>query len=73
MIQAILFKKNKWTLKSAKHYLNKIKKLKLNISYRITYTYYRFRIVEPNYYKYQYRIERNFKTILLIYFCNYVF
>ena len=25
MIQAILFKKNKWTLKSAKYYLNKIK------------------------------------------------
>ena len=58
MIQAILFLKNKWTLKSAKVYL-RTKKIKY-ISYRITDTYYRFRIVEPNYYKYKYRIERHY-------------
>ena len=58
MIQAILFKKNKWTFDSAKHYLtqNKIKYR----SHRITDNYYRFRLLEPNYVKYKYRIERHF-------------
>lgn len=59
MIQAILFKKDKWTTNSAKQFL-KNNDIKYR-SYRITDNYYRFRINEPNYNKYSYRIERNFK------------
>lgn len=59
MLQALLFKKNKWTIKSIQNYIssNNIKYR----SYRITGTYYRFRINEPNYKIYKYRIERNYK------------
>ena len=59
MIQAVLFKKNKWTLKSVKYYC-KINNIKY-ISYRITDNYYRMRLVNPDYSKYHYRIERNYK------------
>ena len=59
-IQAILFKKEKFNLKDAKHYL-KLKKIKY-LSFRITDTYYRFRLIEPNYNKFIYRIGRNYKN-----------
>ena len=71
MIQAILFRKNKWTLKSAKAYL-KTKKINY-ISYRTTDMYYRFRIVEPDYNKYHYKIERNFLNNPNIDYINYFF
>ena len=56
MIQAILFKRNKWTFDNAKLFL-KMNKIK-NLSYRITDNYYRFRLVNPNYNKYTYRIDQ---------------
>ena len=58
MIQAILFKRNHFDIKDCKHYL-KINKIKY-LSYRITDKYDRFGLVEPNYNKYIYRIERNY-------------
>ena len=58
MIQAILFKRNHFNIKDCKHYL-KINKIKY-LSYHITDNYYRFRLLEPNYNKYIYRIERNY-------------
>ena len=58
-VQALLFKKDKWDIKGCKFYLsiNKIKYL----SYRTTANYYRFRLIEPNYKKFIYRIERDYK------------
>ena len=46
-------------MKGCKFYLsvNNIKYL----SYRITNNYYRFRLIEPNYKKFIYRIERDYK------------
>ena len=58
MIQSILFKRNHFNIKDCKHYL-KINKIKY-LSYHITDNLYRFRLVEPNYNKYIYRIERNY-------------
>ena len=58
-VQAILFKKDEFDLKACKRFLN-INKIKY-LSFRITDTYYRFRLVEPNYKKFIYRIERNYK------------
>jgi len=59
MIQALLFYKNKWSLKAVKNYC-KINHIKY-ISYRITTNYYRMRLINPTYRKYIYRIERNYK------------
>jgi len=59
MIQAILFSRNKWTLRAVKDYC-KTHNIKY-ISYRITDKYYRMRLVNPDYSKYNYRIERNYK------------
>ena len=58
-VQAILFKINKFDLKACKRFLN-VNKIKY-LSFRITDNYYRFRLVEPNYRKFIYRIERNYK------------
>ena len=59
MIQAILFNRNRFDVRGCKHYfkMNKIKYL----SYRITDNYFHYRLVNPNYNKYIYRIERNYK------------
>ncbi len=59
-IQALLFKIDKWTIPMILRYLamNNIKYR----SYRKTSNYYRFRIQEPNYNKYIYRIARNYKN-----------
>ena len=59
MIQAILFQKDLWTFKGGKHYCN-INNI-IYISYRITKNYYRMLLVNPDYSKYHYRIERNYK------------
>jgi len=58
-VQAILFKRSKFSLKECKRYLN-INKIKY-LSFRITDNYYRFCLVEPNYKNFIYRIERNYK------------
>ena len=59
MIQAVLFDKKKWTRNKAKEWL---KTHNYNsISNRTTETYHRFRIIEPNYTKYIYRIQHNNK------------
>ena len=61
MIQAVLFKKDFWNKTKAKEHL---KQEKLNyISMRITDTYYRYRINEPNYKKYNYIIKRGKNNI----------
>ena len=57
-VQALLFKKNNWDIAGCKFYLN-INKIKY-LSYRTTEHYYRFRLKEPNYKKYYYRIQRNY-------------
>lgn len=59
MIQALLFLKDKWKFSDVLKYLEKNK---INyISHRITKNYFRMRLVEPDYRKYIYRIERSFK------------
>ena len=58
-VQALLFKKKLWDMKGCKFYLN-VNKIKY-LSYRITSNYYRFRLIEPNYKKFIYRIERDYK------------
>lgn len=60
IIQALLFKKDKWNLFQIIQYLA-INNIKYR-SYRITSNYYRFRLIEPNYNKYIYRIARNYKN-----------
>ena len=59
MIQAILFKRNRFDVRGCKHYL-KMYKIKY-LSYPITDNYFHYRLVNPNYNKYIYRIERNYK------------
>ncbi len=59
-IQALLFKIDEWTIHKILQYLAK-NNIKYR-SYRITSNYYRFRIQEPNYNKYKYRIARNYKN-----------
>ena len=58
-IQAVLFDKTKWTRNKAKEWL-KTDNYK-SIGNRRTETYYRFRIIEPNYTKYINRIQNNNK------------
>ena len=58
-VQALLFKRNHFDLKGCKTYLS-INKIKY-ISYRTTANYFRFRLLEPNYKKFIYRIERDYK------------
>ncbi len=60
LIQALLFKIDKWTMPMILRYLDR-NNIKYR-SYRITANYYRFRIQEPNYNKYNYRIARNYKN-----------
>ena len=64
IIQDLLFKINKWTIYSILQYLA-INNIKYR-SYRITSNYYRFRIQEPNYNIYNYRIARNYKIIIAL-------
>lgn len=60
-IQAILFRRNEWTLNNAKRFL---RDANINyISYRITKNYYRFRLITPNYSNNEYRIKRNYGDI----------
>ena len=63
-IQAVLFDKNKWTRNQAKEWLKKHNYH--SISNRTTQTFYRFRIIEPNYTKYIYRIQHNPHNISFI-------
>ena len=57
MIQAILFKRNKWNLNEINYFLT-IHNIKY-LSYRITNTYFRVRLKEPDYNNYIYRIRKN--------------
>lgn len=60
MIQAILFNVSHFVLEKAKKFMRDDK---LHyISYRTTDKYYRFRLENPNYKVFNYRIERNFKN-----------
>lgn len=60
IIQALLFKRDKWSIFQILQYLS-MHNIKYR-SYRITSNYYRFRLQEPNYNKYVYRIARNYKN-----------
>ena len=63
-IQAVLFEKNLYNHNDAKEWLKR-NKFKF-ISYRLTSKYRRYRIIEPNYNKYIYRIQHKANGIAFI-------
>lgn len=62
MIQAILFNRIFWTIKDAREYMNmyNIKPIK---AVHITDNYYRYRLLEPNYDKYNYVFKKGVNYI----------